>query len=305
MTVIVSGGKAVGSAVGVFSTGASLAQVQNLLMDLQGQTSSNSTPSAPTPPFPNQQKIRWDAVSGATGYNIYRSVNGGAFGSVYATSATNSYTDLAATLCVNGTAGAGPDFYVPNIYLYKVSATAGVIEGPQSATQSCIYYANGVQEHTGGDFNNGATTDYANTGGSPQGGHTLCMLMTTTAAFGEWIPWAGNLSTQWNLPLGAYNYFQLDVKANQSSSLQFVPIRVGDVAIQAQGGGQIILPSTSYATLVNGSWVTIKIPLSDLMTDWTSGSGVQQETWYKCGIQSTSGSTGQSFYVDNVTFTPS
>lgn len=282
-----------------------LGQVQGLLLDLQGQTSSNSTSSPPTPPFPNQQKIRWTAVAFATGYNIARSVNGSSF-IFYDSTASTSYIDLAATLCVNGTAGAGPDFYVPNTYQYKVSATAlGFTEGPQSATQSCIYYANGVQEHTGGDFNNGCTSVYNSTSGSPQGGHTQCLQNTTTSAFGEWLPWAGNLATQWNLALGAYNFFQLDVNMGQSGGLQFIPIRVGDVAIQAQAGGQLILQSTTYATLIAGTWVTIKIPLSDLMTDWTSGSGVQQHTFYKVGIQSTSGSTGQVFFVDNAMFVPS
>jgi len=281
-----------------------LAQVQGLLLDLQGQSSSNSTPSPPTPPLPNQQTIRWSAVSGATGYKIYRSVNGGSF-TAYDTSATTSYTDLAATTCVNGTAGSGPDYYVPNSYRYKVAATAGASEGPQSTTQSCIYYANGVQEHTGGDFNLNCTTDYANSGGSPQGGHTLCMLMTTTGGFGDWIPWAGNLATQWNLNIADYNYFQMDIKAMQaSSSMQLAPIRVGDVAIQAQGGGQLLIQTSAYATLINGSWVTVKIPLVDLMTDWTSGSGVQLHSWYKTNVQDNSGSSGRTYYFDNVMFVP-
>lgn len=286
-------------------TTGTLGQVQNLLMDLQGQSSSNSTPSPPTPPLPNQQRLRWDVVAGATGYNIWRSVNGGAF-TLYDTSPTNSYTDLAATLCVNGTAGAGPDFYPANVYRYKIAATApGFTTGLLSATQSCIYYANGVQEHTGGDFNANMTSDYASNTGAPQGGHTLCLKNTTSGVFGDWIPWAGNLATQWNLTIGAYNFLRLDVKAMQTGSgLQFAPIRVGDVAIQAQGGGQLLIQSTAYAPLVNGVWVTLIIPLSDLMTDWTSGSGVQLHAFYKTNVQDTIGTVGNIYYFDNVMFTP-
>lgn len=281
-------------------------QVQNLLLVLQGQTSSNSTGSPPTPPFPNQQGIKWDTAATATGYNIYRATTAaGPFNTVYATSGTTSYTDINAILCVNGTAGAGPDYYVANNYFYKVSGTNAAGEGTLSATQSCIYYANGVQDHTGGDFNTGATTDYVNATGTPQGGHTLCLKMTTTGGFGDWLPWAGNNATQWNLPVGTYSYFQLDVKAMQSgSSLQFAPLRVGDVAINAQGGGQLVVQSTDYAALVNGSWVTIKIPLSVLLKDYTSGSGVQQHAWYKCNVQDTNGAAGQVYFIDNVMFTP-
>lgn len=279
-------------------------QVQNLLLDLQGQTSSNSTGSPPTPPFPNQQKIVWDAASTATGYNIYRSIDGGSF-SLYDTSAVTNYTDLAATNCVNGTAGAGPDYYVSTVYRYKIAGTNASGEGAQSATQSCIYYANGVQDHMGGDFNTGCTSDYANATGSPLGGHTLCLKNTTTGGFGDWLPWAGNNATKWNLPVGPYNYFQLDVKAMQaSSSLQFHPLRVGDVEILAQGGGTLTIQSSDYATLVNGTWVTVKVPLSVLLKDWTSGSGVQQHAWYKCNIQDTSASSGQVYFIDNVLFVP-
>src|SRR3569833_1968620 len=51
----------------------------NVRIGLQGQSSSNSTPSPPTPPPPNQQTVLWDAVSGATSYNVYRSPNGGSY----------------------------------------------------------------------------------------------------------------------------------------------------------------------------------------------------------------------------------
>ena len=53
--------------------------------------------------------LSWDAVSGATGYNIYRSTDPYSFGTVYDTSATNSYTDTAAG--------------VDTKYFYKVTAT--------------------------------------------------------------------------------------------------------------------------------------------------------------------------------------
>jgi hypothetical protein len=50
----------------------------DLWMDLQGQTFAQASTSAPAPANANTQRIAWTAVSGATSYNVYRSVNGGA-----------------------------------------------------------------------------------------------------------------------------------------------------------------------------------------------------------------------------------
>ena len=289
----------------VVGAGSSPGAPTNLLMSLIKQNSSNSTPSPPTPPLPNQQRLIWDSYPGASSFNIYRTAANGSTFSLYDTSATNSYTDLAATLCVSGTAGAGPEYYVANIYLYKVSAMVSGLESALSATQSCILYANGVQDHIGGDFNVSCTSDYANATGAPLGGHTLCLKNTITAAFGDWLPWVGNNATQWNLPVGAYTKLRIDVKAMQSpAALTLRALRVGDVQIQAQGGGPLDVPLGNYATFVNGSWVTFIVPLVDLLTDWTSGSPVLQRAFYKTNVSEQTGNTGGIYFIDNMILTP-
>ncbi len=58
----------------------------------------------------NDVVLDWDDVSGATGYNIYRSTDPYSFGAVYDTSATSDYTDTGAA--------AGTKYY------YQVTATA-------------------------------------------------------------------------------------------------------------------------------------------------------------------------------------
>ncbi len=289
----------------VFTAGNPGAAPTGLLIALIGQSSSNSTPSPPTPPLPNQQSLIWDSYPGASSFNVYRTAANGSTFSLYDTSATNSYTDLAATLCVSGTAGAGPEYYVANVYLYKVSAIVSGVESALSTTQSCIFYANGVQDHTGGDFNVSCTSDYANATGSPPGGHSLCLKNTITGAFGDWLPWSGNNTTQWNLPVGAYTKLRIDIKAMQSpAALTLRALRVGDVQINAQGGGPLDVSLGNYATFVTGSWVTFIVPLADLLTDWTSGSAVLQRAFYKTNVSDQTGNTSNIYFIDNFMFTP-
>jgi hypothetical protein len=92
---------------------------------------ARAQPPAPTsveasPPAAHEILLSWDAVAGATKYNIYRSTTQGGEGTTpVATSTTNSYLDTGLT--------DGP----PPIYFYKVASvdSSGAV-GPQSAETS-------------------------------------------------------------------------------------------------------------------------------------------------------------------------
>lgn len=295
-------------------TGGSVAGPTGLVMTLQGQTSANNTPSPPTPTSPNSQTLSWNAVTGATAYKIYRSVNGGAF-VLYASPAgtVTTFTDGAATNCVNGTAGATQPQYAANTYLYKVTAVVSGVESSQSATQSAIFYQNGVRTCNGGDLDfGGMTSNYNDTTGAPQGG-TADILNTVTGAFAGWLPYSGNDATQWNMWLGPYNYLYIDLKpsvANQIWNIYFA--RVGDILIYNSGGGTNVITinaSTPYGPAPQlGVWATYKIPLATILKDYGSpafsGGPVQQNAFYKFAVQDQTGLTNNRWWVDNVIFAP-
>jgi Chitobiase/beta-hexosaminidase C-terminal domain len=118
---------AIGSAAYVISTSNI---PQNVRVILQGCNGANTNSGNSTPAQPNHCSVGWTAVSSATSYNIYRSVNGGAFGGTpydtitesaattyYGTYVTNqgsfsvdttvnrAYQDTSATGIANGTKG--------------------------------------------------------------------------------------------------------------------------------------------------------------------------------------------------------
>lgn len=106
----------------------------NVRLAQQGGTSNNLT---------NSQKLTWSAISGATGYNIYRQPFGGSQ-SLYATTSSTTYTDTAATNSND------PNYqaYITT-YAYWVSATnAG---GESSLVAPAVY----LMEH--GTANQGQT----------------------------------------------------------------------------------------------------------------------------------------------------
>lgn len=79
MSIIVAGGKIIASAGGLYSTGGGSGnQPQNVTFINQGGA-TNADDSSPASSSSSTLGIQWDPVAGATGYNIYRSVDGGAF----------------------------------------------------------------------------------------------------------------------------------------------------------------------------------------------------------------------------------
>lgn len=284
----------------------------NLLMILQGQTSPNSTPSAPTPPFPDQMSLAWDAVGGASSYKIYRTAANGSTFSLYDTSASNTYTDLGAIGCVGVTAGsAGPPpvaNYVANTYLYKVSAVVSGVETAQSTTQKFQVYKNGVASGWGGDYsfpNPGVNCfiDYNDTVGDPAG----CVKFNFTgASFAGFQPYMGNNMTLWNAWSGAFNFLTFDLKPTISGQTwQLNPLRVGDVPIYNTSGGQtaIVINGNLGPVPTNGQWDTYKIALSTMLNDYGSagtGPPVIQRAIYKFAIQDTTGNASGTFYMRNV-----
>lgn len=290
----------------------------NLIMDLQGQTTQNGSGGVTVnndfiPGSPNFTHMTW--TQGSTGtfpitQNRIRrrtvpvtAAGRGAEGvrTVYATvAAATAYSDVSAPNSTGYPAGGGPNYYVGQGYGYTVACVDSQgNEGPESATMVAPYFLGGLQVLNGGDFSGaGMTVVYNNATGPMRPGRTTNVKMTATSAFGDAVVYAGNGSVQWNLNIANYNFINMWVAAGQAgSSLQFAPLRVGDKPINAQGGGQLQIQSSPYATLQNGVYVNIKIPLSTFMTDWTSGSGVQLTSWYKTNFQDASSSTGNVYYI--------
>lgn len=278
----------------------------NLQLILQGQNSAGqNTGSPPTPNNANRIDIAWTAaVAGlypVASYNIYRSVNGGSY-SLYAQpgGTGTTYSDTAATLSTNGTAGAGPIYYPANTYQYQVSAVdIHGNEGAQSGSQSFTIYQNGVF-NWGGDFDyGGLTSAYNDTTGVPQGG-VGDILNTVNGAYGGWLPYAGNLTTKWNMWVGAFNYISLDLKPSVINQLwNIFALRVGDVSISRPNTYSNSVTNYGPAPAV-GVWKTYKIPLVVFLEDNTSGSTVLQQALYKFAISDQTGLATNHWFVDNV-----
>jgi hypothetical protein len=281
----------------------------NLQLILAGQNSADNTPSPPTPTNPNRLDISWTAaVAGGlplNNYKIYRSVNRGVF-SFYAAPAGlgTTYSDTAATLSTNGTAGSTAPYYTANTYQYKVSAVdTGGNESAQSGPQIFVIYKNGTRGWNL-DYAFGGSPNYSDTTGSPQGG--VADVLFTNSGFGGMLPVSSHWVTQWNMWVGGYRYLSFDLKpTNAAFAFQLYALRVGDVKIyNSSGVSYNVNPgSISYGAVpVNGVWGTHKVPVADFLTDWgPSGAGpaVVQNALYKFAIQNNVASNG-NFYVDNI-----
>jgi hypothetical protein len=296
-------------------TAPNLTTPTNVQLLLQGQNAIGDCTlngSIFTANHPNQCTIGWKSVPNATSYKIYRNVNKAGYGgTAYATvtaavaastyssyvssSGSNphlttvidcAYTDLAATQCVSNSVGAAPNYYSnANGYGYRVSAVVGGAEGPQSPSMVASYYAFGTKVFLQDVFNNPMTYNAAD-GGTTPSGSTVTMKWSPGGGNTYTNPYCGNGGVQWNLNVKAFSYMCMVIKAGQASTnipVMWPEERInGDYSYQllTPGGGTSI-SSAAYGTLANGVYKTIKVPLSVLMTDYTSGSGVQQWSWYK------------------------
>lgn len=310
------------TAVGQMNPGPS--QVTGLQILFQGMNAAGqgTSGSAPVPTNANTQAIGWtQAVQGTfpiTQNKIYRSTNGGAFTLLATIAAATSYTDTAATACVGATAtphNSVGQAWAANGYLYQVSAVDGNgVEGPLSTTQIFVYYKGAQQEWgMGGDVNNGVTSTYNDTtGSSPYG--TEDLKNTVNSSFGDWLPYAGNNATKWNIwcgtgsPAQVFAYLNISIKpsvANQTFNA-WVEYR-NDSNIDPQGSQPGIANFTNNATYgapaQAGVWGTWKLPLSLLMVtatvDYPPG-GVVAGMFYKLGLADQTGLSSNHYWVDNV-----
>jgi hypothetical protein len=304
-----------------------LAAPSHVQIVVQGQDKQGLSNGA-FPKDPHHLTIAWQSVSGATSYNIYRSVDQGPYTfhasvseaaakSAYSSYVANSgqfehrtdvnsaFQDTAATNAV-GSYGAyisngqlwppgvdgvyhAPDakgtYFMPNVgYTYKVSAVGAGGEGAKSSDSMAIFFAGGgkVMNHPNGLFNGELVyQDTGAVGPSPLG-YTTHAKWTTS--IGSYInPYAGGGAVDGNLSVKGFNYLVLNVQAAQSgSSFTLSPEIAGDRPLLKWPG----LQSSAYGTLVKDQWVTLKIPLSDLMVDQVGGTNAPQFAFYKVTLDS-------------------
>lgn len=307
------------------SGGIAPGQVTNLQILFQGMSAAGGgfSAGAPVPTAPNTQAIGWtQGAAGAfpiTHNNIYRATNGGAFALLTTIAAATSYTDAAATNCVGSSAlphNAQGQAWAANGYLYKVSAVDSQgTEGPLSGTQIFVYYKSGQKFAMGGDVNNACTSVYTDTtGASPYG---VQDLLNTTSAFGDWLPYAGNNATQWNIwcgygsPAQVFAYLNMSLKpsvANQTWNawVEYRNDANHDPTGSTPGVTGIGNSSALYGPQAQaGVWNTYKLPLSLLMKTATSDyGGIIGGMFYKLGFADQTGLASNHYWVDNVYLSP-
>ncbi len=203
------------------------------------------------------QQISWDAATpGANpiaGYNIYRN------GVLYATTKALSYTDTAAT---NSNV---PTWVKPaTVYRYTVVAvdTQGNV-GPRASQMSVYGYRNGHSNWSNADLSyGGAVPNYASTAGNPQGGpYDIAVYFPGSGGF---LPTSdAPQSPSWDLEIGAYNYFVIDVNPGPTTNYQ-APVTLRTRLPPGDIYGWAPWPNIfNYGPKpVANTWATYKIPLS-------------------------------------------
>jgi hypothetical protein len=264
--------------------------------------------------------IQWNTVSGATQYKIYRSTNGGTAtllpaGTVTAGGgATQTFTDTTATSCVGLQPAPPPRFATATSYAYYVSTVNGAGEGAKSTQFSWSLYAT----QSSSTFPIPGTAIFqdltyagtANYGGSI-GASGPCMVFTPVGSFGAWLGVLGNTGCNWNVWSGAFNFLSFDIWVTASNTFNLSPhVRTpqGDTldSLFNSTGGNV---SYNFSVSLLNQWVTIKIPMASLRTDYrnsTAPSGaysggstsVLQSSMYKMDFQpQTSASFGIRNYI--------
>jgi len=270
-------------------------------------------PAGAADSFDLQRSVDQSAYTGT----VYDSITESSAGSGYSNYVTNSgtagaphigsswvnytYTDTAATQCVsNSPPGSGPAYFSScHGYGYRVRAVKGGVAGPWSAPMVATYYGYGTRVLLQDVFDGGP--NYADAGGgtTPSGSGTTMSYTSDPTGFNTFInPYCGYGAVEWNLCVKQFNYMLWVAKAAQASTdLSIQPEIVGDYSMKLlHTGGPQSIQLSSYGSLVNGSYVSIKVPLADLMTDYTSGSGVLQTAWYKATLNLNANS--QKIYWD-------
>jgi hypothetical protein len=242
-------------------------------------------------PLTNYQEISWTAATVGsfpiTYYQIYRN------GVAYDTTTGTSYTDTNASRSNDPTWSTGA-----TIYSYQVAAvdTQGNV-GPQAAQMSVYSYQNGKSNWGNSDLSWGTIDEnYASTAGNPQGGP---FDISVDFIAGGFQPTANApQSPLWDLEIGAFNYFTIDV--NPGPIMDYV-LNLGTVSRVPPGdvfGWHPAVNVFNYgpAPMAN-TWATYRIPLTDL------GMGICQFTGSISGTTLTvTGITQGQPLVDNAGF---
>ena len=228
----------------------------------------------------NDAVLSWDAVAGASSYNIYRN------GVRYDSTNVTTYTDQAASNVT--TPGPGPyPFVAATIYKYTVSAVVGGVESAQQTQCSAWAYHQGYDAWTLASNNysgNTVTINTAYTSGSPQAGSPTDIAITVVGGGNYFQPYSGqpflhNMSpTTWAMEVGGFNYMTIDLKptrAGQTWTLDIVSrITTGDnysAATVILGGSDASFGPQSQP----GVWATYKIPFVNLDGSFNTGKSLE------------------------------
>jgi hypothetical protein len=183
------------------------------------------------------------------------------------------------------------------------SATV-TISGSASTSGSTFWVYHDGAFNWGGDYSSGAVPNYSSTAGNPESG-PYDIAVTLTETWGLWQPYAGGTVPTWDFNASGYNYITMDLKptvANQVWQVYFM--QVHDVSIIGANGQRTMINLADYGPApVVGQWATYKIPLSVVLTQYSSGAPVYETGVYKFAIQDQTGLSQNTWYVDNVGFT--
>ena len=205
----------------------------------------------------NVQQISWSAAnSGANPlsyYKIYRNGVG------YATTTSLTYTDS------NATNSNDPAWSTAaTVYSYNVSAVDSKgIEGPQAPQMSVYSYQNGASNWADFDLSFGTLTEnYASTAGNPVGSATDVQIDYVSGGF---QPTAhAPQAPLWDLEIGAFNYFIIDVNPGPVANYNFLTF--GTVSRVPPGDVYGWHPGVNVFDYgpapVANKWARYKIPLS-------------------------------------------
>jgi hypothetical protein len=243
-----------GSSVSAPGSGGPTA-VTNLQLINQGGLGNNIHSSAAS--LTNYQQISWNAATpGANpiaSYNIYRN------GALYANTTALNYADTAATNSNSLT-------WVKNatVYSYNVAAvdTKGNV-GPQAAQMSVYSYRNGASNWSNADLSYDGVVgneNYSSTAGNPRGGSFDISILFPNGGFQPAAD--APQAPLWDLEIGAFDYFVIDVNPGLIISPY---VQIGMVSRLPPGdvfGWASALNIFAYGPApVANTWATYKIPL--------------------------------------------
>ncbi|MBS0419121.1 MAG: hypothetical protein JSR66_15535 [Proteobacteria bacterium] len=235
-----------GSGAGTPTSGGPSA-VSNLTLVSQGGPNHNAT---------NIQQMSWSAATAGANpvsyYKIYRN------GVSYATTSSLSYTDSNAPKSNDPTYATAA-----TVYSYEVAAVdAAGVEGPKSSNMSLYAYRNGKSNWGNNDLSYGSLQEnYSSTAGNPQGGTYDISVYFQNGGFQPAV--APPQAPEWDLEIGAFGYFVIDVNPGAMIAGNTLPF--GTVSRLPPGDVYGWHPSVNVFDYgpapVANKWATYKIPL--------------------------------------------